>query len=177
MNKIITESGVDFGPIQEENLFHIEKSQIYHSLGDGLKTVEFVFLRNDGKHIILLEAKKTCPNEKNRNESEEKRLKYEEYFAEIVQKVEDSINVFITAILGRHLPKDNLGSNFYKKLHMESAKMRFFLVITASNVQEDWLPGPKAELERRLLSLRKIWKLDIVVMNREIARKKGLIAT
>lgn len=177
MNKIITESGVDFGPIQEDDLFYIEKSQIYHSLGDGLKTVEFIFLRNEGNNIILLEAKKTCPNERNRNESEEKLLKYEEYFSEIAQKVEDSINIFVTSILGRHLPKDNLGRNFYKKIHMKSAKMKFFLVITDPDVQEDWLPGPKAELERRLLSLRKIWKLDIVVMNRDIARKKGLIAT
>ena len=64
MTKIIKESGIDFGPFQDDDLFCIEKSQLYHSLGKGLKTVEFILLRNAGKNIILLEAKTTCPNRK-----------------------------------------------------------------------------------------------------------------
>ena len=35
MSKVITESEVDFGPFQEDDLFHIEESQLYQSLGLG----------------------------------------------------------------------------------------------------------------------------------------------
>lgn len=175
MSKVITESEVDFGPFQEDDLFHIEESQLYQSLGAGLKTVEFIFLRNEGKNIVLLEAKKTCPNEENKEESEEKRIKYEEYFADITQKVEDSVNVFIAAILGRYPDKEELGRNFYDKVHMRFAKLTFALVITSPEAEEAWMMGPKAELERRLLRLRKIWKLNIVVINRTTAQKRGLI--
>ena len=54
MPKIIKEFGVDFGPFQDDELFCIEKYQLYHSLGKGLKTVGFILLRNAGKNIILL---------------------------------------------------------------------------------------------------------------------------
>lgn len=40
--KIITESEMNFGKFDEENLFHIEDSKIYKDLGSGIKTVEFV---------------------------------------------------------------------------------------------------------------------------------------
>ena len=33
---------MDFGEFDEKNLFHIEDSKIYKSLGSGIKTVEFV---------------------------------------------------------------------------------------------------------------------------------------
>ena len=39
-----------------------------------------------------------------------------------------------------------------------------------------WLSGVKAILEKRLLSLRKIWKAKVLVLNHELARKKGLIS-
>ena len=115
MTKIIKESGIDFGPFQDDDLFCIEKSQLYHSLGKGLKTVEFILLRNAGKNIILLEAKTTCPNEKKKDKSEANKLKYEEYFAKIAQKVEDSVNVFLASFLGRYPYTSDLGNNFYKK--------------------------------------------------------------
>lgn len=35
--KTIHESGVDFGPYREEELFHIEQSKLYQDLGQGLK--------------------------------------------------------------------------------------------------------------------------------------------
>ena len=55
----------------ETDLFHIENSKIYKDLGSGIKTVEFV-LKYDENSIVFLEAKKSCPNAANRNESKEK---------------------------------------------------------------------------------------------------------
>lgn len=54
--KLITESEMNFGKFQYEDIFHIENSKIYKDLGTGVKTVEFV-LRYHENSIIFLEAK------------------------------------------------------------------------------------------------------------------------
>jgi len=80
--KIITESEMNFGKFDEENLFHIEDSKIYKDLGSGIKTVEFI-LKWKKNEILFLEAKTTCPNSANKNESMKKTQKFEEYYSEI----------------------------------------------------------------------------------------------
>lgn len=35
--------------------------------------------------------------------------------------------------------------------------------------------GPRAELEVRLIKLRKIWKVDIVVLNKQLGEELSLI--
>lgn len=50
----IVESGVNFGPYAEDNLFYIEKSDLYKSLGAGIKTTEFVLRANELEPAILL---------------------------------------------------------------------------------------------------------------------------
>lgn len=73
MGKItIEESGAIFGPFNEADLFHIEKSEILRKLGDKIKTVEFVVVRNDNHALVFVEAKSKCPNAANRHENEEK---------------------------------------------------------------------------------------------------------
>ena len=42
----------------------------------------------------------------------------------------------------------------------EFEEERLFLII--AEAEEGWLLGPKAELEERLMRLRKIWKADIL---------------
>ena len=70
--KTITESEMNFGKLNETELFHIEDSNIYQSLGSGIKMVEFI-LRQNKNSIIFLEAKKSCPNAANRHESEKRK--------------------------------------------------------------------------------------------------------
>ena len=45
---VIPESGMNFGKYDEKDLFHIETSEIYKKLGDGIPTVEFI-LKYNGK--------------------------------------------------------------------------------------------------------------------------------
>ena len=52
----------------------------------------------------------------------------------------------------------------------------FVLVITADEILEDWLQGPKLELEDRLKHLMKIWNIQIVVLNKNLAVQYGLVA-
>ena len=53
--KTIHESGVDFGPYREEELFHIEQSKLYQDLGQGLKATEFVLQADN--NIIFVKPK------------------------------------------------------------------------------------------------------------------------
>ena len=54
MKKIINESGVAFGEFNSDDLFYIEESDLYKSLGTGIKTVEFIVL--DQKDTIIFPA-------------------------------------------------------------------------------------------------------------------------
>lgn len=88
--KIISESEMSFGKFDEADLFHIEDSNLYQTLGSGVKTVEFI-LRYKEDSIVFLEAKKSCPNSANRKKSEEKAEKFEEYYASITEKFAASL--------------------------------------------------------------------------------------
>jgi hypothetical protein len=60
MDRIITESGMDF---IADNTFHIEKSDIYTKLKNGIKTVEYIRAKDD--KLLFVEAKMSFPNPNN----------------------------------------------------------------------------------------------------------------
>ena len=95
--KVIPESEMNFGKYDEKNLFHIEKSEIYKKLGDGIPTVEFI-LKYNGNNIVFLEAKKSCPNVANRYESKEKEQKFEEYYDSITEKFIASLQISLPCV-------------------------------------------------------------------------------
>lgn len=176
MGKItIEESGAIFGPFNEADLFHIEKSEILRKLGDKIKTVEFVVVRNDNQALVFVEAKSTCPNAANRHENEEKEKKYEKFFHDVAHKIEDSIRVTLAAILGRYGITRDVGQNMQGLTALAKRPLQFVLVFTDPKVEDSWLSGPKAELEKRLLSIRETWGLEVIVMNRELAETYHLI--
>ena len=51
---VIPESGMNFGKYDEKDLFHIETSEIYKKLGDGIPTVEFILKYNENNIKIVL---------------------------------------------------------------------------------------------------------------------------
>lgn len=169
----ITESEMDFGDFHEEDLFEIEKSELLKSLGAGIKTVEFILL-GVNKNIIFLEAKKTCPNEKNMHDTQEKERKFEEYYSSIVQKFTESLQVYMAAVLKRYGEQPEVGDNLKKIKDYQKRGIRFVLVIKEADIE--WLAGPKAILEKRLLSLRKIWGIEVLVLNYDLAKRYKLIS-
>ena len=53
---------------------------------------------------------------------------------------------------------------------MKNIQLKFILVV--KNAKDiTWLAGSLAELKARLLQLRKIWGVEIAVLNEEIARE------
>ena len=165
--KIITESEMNFGKFDETDLFHIENSKIYKALGSGIKTVEFV-LKYDENSIVFLEAKKSCPNAANRNESKEKEQKFEEYYSSITEKFIASLQIYLAAILDKFQNSEEVGDRLRTVNSMKDIQLKFILVV--KNAEDiTWLAGPLAELKARLLQIRKIWGVEIAVLNEELA--------
>lgn len=170
--KIITESEMNFGEFDEENLFHIEDSKIYKDLGTGIKTVEFI-LKYDRNSILFLEAKKTCPNAANRYESEEKQQKFEEYYSSITEKFIASLQIYLAAIMEKYPDTSEVGAELRAVDSMKEIRLKFILVV--KNAEDiAWLAGPLAELKARLLQVRKIWGVEVTVLNEELAREYKL---
>lgn len=170
--KIITESEMNFGKFDEENLFHIEDSKIYKDLGSGIKTVEFI-LKWKKNEILFLEAKTTCPNSANKNESMKKTQKFEEYYSEITEKFMDSLQVYLAAVMGRYPDLAEIGAELRSVDSMKEIRLKFILVV--KNAKDiTWLAGPLAELKARLLQVRKIWGVEVAVLNEELAKENKL---
>ena len=167
----IEESGVKFGGVDEECLFQIECSDIYRQLGEGIKTVEFIYLTKE-ENVLFVEAKNSCPNVANKDDNENKQKKYEEYFADVTDKFIDSLNMFATTVLGRNGHSNDVGDRILQENTYAEKGIKFVLVVAGA--EESWLGGPKAELELRLLRYRKIWKADVVVLNKRMAVELGL---
>lgn len=167
----IEESGAKFGPFAKECFFKIENSNTHKSVGAGIKTVEFICLTVKD-NILFVEAKTTCPNASNRETSEQKRRKYEEYYTDIADKFVDSVQMFMAAVMGRGGEDEDIGE---KLLSHEYRKTGIKLILVITGAEESWLGGAKAELESRLMRLRKIWKADVMVLNLEMAKKSGII--
>lgn len=165
--KIISESEMNFGTFDEADLFHIEDSKIYKKLGSGIKTVEFI-LKYDENSIVFLEAKKSCPNAANRYESEEKEQKFEEYYSSVTEKFIASLQIYLALILDRYQDIFEVGGNLRTVNSMKDIQLKFVLVV--KNAEDiTWLAGPLAELKARLLQIRKIWGVEVVVLNEELA--------
>lgn len=164
---MIPESEMNFGPFEEAALFQIEKSKIYKDLGTGIKAVEFI-LRYAEDSIVFLEAKKSCPNAANRYESEEKGEKFEEYYASITEKFVASLQIYLTTILDKYENTSEVGTKLQNVHSLRDIQLKFILVVkNAKDVT--WLAGPLAELKARLLQIRKIWGVEVAVLNEELA--------
>lgn len=56
---------------------------------------------------------------------------------------------------------------------MKEIQLKFILVV--KNAKDiTWLAGPLAELKARLLRVRKIWGVEVAVLNEELAREYKL---
>ena len=163
---------MNFGKFDEADLFHIEDSKIYKNLGSGIKTVEFI-LKYDENSIVFLEAKKSCPNAANRYESEEKYQKFEEYYSSITEKFVASLQIYLATILDKYQDTSEVGDGLRTVTSMKDIQLKFILVV--KNAEDIiWLAGPLAELKARLLQVRKIWGVEVAVLNEKLAGEYNL---
>jgi hypothetical protein len=89
----IEESGVQFGPFEECDIFRVENSPGILALGDHLKKVEFalsMLTPSGDRKIVFLEAKSTIPRDR------------DEFFREIRDKMLHSLTTWLMALIGKH---------------------------------------------------------------------------
>lgn len=172
MNKIvIEESDMKFGEYNPDKIFHIEEcSQYTKELKyTGVQICEFVLLHKD--KLLIIEAKKTCPNHDNAKESIKKFDKYNEYIESIAMKFRSSLNLYASILLGRY----EKGELENKKEMLRFSDREIVFVLVVKNAELDWLSHYNNKFNQILSQELKIYRAKLIVINEEVARKKNLI--
>ena len=162
----LTESGIEFGPFEEQNLFRIEQSPWLSCL-TGIKACEFVLWEKQKTELIFVEAKSSVPS------SSKSAKEYDAYFIKIFEKFDNSLQLLASGAVGR--PKEltaELGSGI-SNLDWEQTKILFYLVIP--KVPDEFLQGLTDKLRLTLRRPLKLWSADAFVINERLAATKGLL--
>lgn len=166
----ILESGMHFGPYPEGQCFHIEKSATYKRIEAHVQIAEFLLIRekNGKKEVWVVEAKSSSP--------QPGQQKFDDYIAEIFDKLLNGLNLGIASCLRRHsLAASELPDKF-NELNMAETGFRLLLIIKGH--EEGWLPPLQQALNNKLRPTVKTWALSpnsVLVINDQMAKKYGLI--
>lgn len=165
MSVTILESGLHFGEFEETNLFQTEKSSIYKSLGESIKSVEFILMHKDNS-IIFIEAKSGSPQPYNQ-------VDFDKFIDEIYCKFSHSIDLFFSIILKRLNDIESEIPNCFKEAEYSTVKIKLILIINGHEIL--WLAPISDALTRKLKMQIKTWRLDLKVMNHKLADEYGLL--
>lgn len=170
----IAESGMIFGPYEDQDVFVIEKSAMLKRC-IGIRTVEFVYRKRD--HVLwFVEAKSSVPIKKPDNLEN-----YESFLSEISEKMVDSFNLYMAGVLERKEGHIEI-SKCLKSLDYSKVIFRFFLIVNFKETSEvgrikdvSWAEGLKLDLERKMADFCTVWKAEIFVMDSEDARRAKIV--
>lgn len=160
------ETELTFGKFHKDCFFPIEISRLFtkSKLPKGSKTVECLLIRQ-GKHLWLLEAKKSCPN----SESVDP---FKEYIEEICSKFLHSFQLFLGAKANAYSFQDGETPRRFKEYDF-NGKIVFALVI--KNAEFEWLRGIQNAIEYELRILIRFWKIEIRIFNETTAHDNAKI--
>ena len=169
---IIEESDMRFGDYPDEMVFYIERSSQYTNqlMPNGVKICEFILKR--ANTICFVEAKKTCPKQITAESPEEKKKKYQEYIADITDKMRHALSLYANILLKRYeseqVPQ--------KLLQNDLSGQEIKLILVVKNAQTDWLIPLRDVLDRELKKDSRIWRCSqFYVINEEKAREKHFV--
>lgn len=168
----IEESGLAFGPFEDDKCFPVEKSVLFAGVGEGVKMVEFMLVRPGKGGVTSLwcvEAKRSAP----RAEAPER---FDAYFTEIREKMLNALLLFVAARLGRHGDGVDEIPAGLRTLALGSMAVKFVLIITTARA--DWLPALQDKLRSVMQPTMRVFKIDpagVAVLTEVMARKQGLI--
>ena len=167
------ESGMQFS-FPEASFFHLEKSSVYKKLrSHGVASVEGILLKEIKKKstIILIEAKKSTPDMSSGNNKK----KQEDFLSSLEDKVSHSIQICYAILHGRYVndsDKYMMGESLRRAFAMPVCIM-FILIV--KEYEDDWCNQMKDALEMKLRALRKVWGMNVMVLNEKMAHKYKLI--
>jgi hypothetical protein len=161
----INESGLLFGDYDDDDVFQIEKSQIYKELSGCSKTVEFV-LRFSADKIYFIEAKSSSPKPKSEKD-------FNVFINDISGKINHSLDIFFALVVKRI--KDTKGefSRSFRKIDYSNIEVTVLLVINGHKIE--WLPPVRDALVKKLRRIIKTWNIQVAVLNHELAADYCLI--
>lgn len=171
MSVAIEESGMSFGPYLDENCFHIEKSNIYIKLQNGLPIAEFLLLQPDKNKLLVVEAKSSSPNPGN-NESQDN---LKNFITEISEKLLNAFSLGLALCLERHLHSTGEIPSSFKSISHDSIQIILLLIIKGH--KKEWLTPLNDILQKKLRNASKVWDFKVNVINDEMAKKYNLIQT
>ena len=167
------ESGMTFGPYPDGHCFRVEFSDTYKAVQDGVQIAEFLLLKTEGNKsptIWIVEAKSSSPRSGTQP-------RFNEFIAEIRDKMVNALDLGIASILKRHPLASGEMSDHFKTLDL--ALVRFSLVLIINGHEESWMPPLQDELRRALNATARTWALGanaVVAINHSKARQYGLIS-
>ena len=161
MVDVITESDMNFFP---DNTFHIEDSSLYKSLGEGVKSVEFIRVMEGS--LLFIEARKTFPNPG--NPDTENRTKFHMQIDEISEKFLHSLNLLSSVEVG-------VANGNYPDGFVLPDKLSIVFVFVIKNHETKWCRPIRQKLIETLpVYLKTIWKPKVFVINHQTATKRRL---
>lgn len=161
----IKESGLSFGEYNATDLFKIEKSKIYKSIGDYICTVDFI-LYKPKCDILMIEAKSSSPRPDNKGD-------FDTFVDEIYKKFTHSIDLYFAVLIGRLNDNNKEIPDNFRNADYAAANIKLLLVINGH--KKEWLPPINEALKRKLNAQIKIWRLKVITINHEIAKEYGLL--
>ena len=167
----IIESGMAFGPYPAGQCFHIEKSECYKKVREGVQMAEFLLLRQQqqGSTVWVVEAKSSSPRP-------ESPPNFAEFIDEIRTKLTNGFLLAVAARLQRHPVAQSELPSAFKALDLQAQGFRFVLVINGH--KQEWLEPLQSALAQALKPVVKTWALpaaSVAVLNHELAQQHGLI--
>ncbi|KPA96575.1 MULTISPECIES: hypothetical protein [Pseudomonas] len=167
MSILFDESGMRFGPYDEDKFFPIERSSVYRKSGEGVKIAEFVLVRTSSKgaeEAWVVEAKSSIPRD------------FTMFMGEIRQKLTNAVQLTIASCLGRHGDAAAELPVALKELDIGSCGFKLVLIILGAPKEK--LPGLNDALKKEMKSLVKTLGFEptsVSVINDIKARDIGLI--
>jgi len=165
MSVTISESGMLFGEYEKSNVFFIEESFVYKSMGDNFCTIEFI-LRHKSDEILLIEAKSSSPKPGNKED-------FDSFIDEIYQKFTHSMDLYFSLVLKRLGDPNNDMPEYFKTTDYSAVKIKLLFVINGHKIE--WLAPIADALRDKLKRQIKTWDLGFVVINHEQANEYGLL--
>ncbi len=171
MSRTFIESGMTFGPFEDDAVFAIEASAMRSRLGEGIKAPEFVWLAPRSPAALwLVEAKSSSPQPGNTGD-------LHVFLRDVSEKFVHGLTILVAACLGRHTDDGGEVPAQIRATQLGTAKIRLILVVNGHKTE--WLPPLQDALRKELSVHRRVWGIDadaIVVLNDAMAVTRGLVA-
>jgi len=162
MSDDINESGMDF---IADNAFWIEKSTLYKNLGEGIKSVEFIRVKED--NLLFVEAKSSFPDPNNPVTGN--LAEFNSQIVDICEKFLHSLNILSSVIV--RVAKSTLPEDF-----ILPERTSLVLILVLKNHDFKGCRRVKAKIVSSLpLYLKEIWKPAVFVINHQTAINRNLV--